>query len=110
MVIDTPGMRELQLESGDLSRAFDDIESLAQDCRFRDCTHTGEPGCAVQQAIEDGRLPLERLNSYHKLQRELGYEGLNFRQMEAEKIKAMFGSKQEMKQTMRAFKQKNRRR
>ena len=110
LVIDTPGMRELQLENGDLSRAFEDIEALAQECRFRDCTHSGEPGCAVQRAIEDSTLTPSRLESYHKLQRELGYEGLNFRQMEAEKIKSMFGGKQEMKQAMRAFKQKNRRR
>ncbi len=89
---------------------FDDIEALAKDCRFRNCTHTGEPGCAVRKAIEDGTLTQSRLESYHKLQRELGYEGLNFRQMEAEKIKSMFGGKQEMKQAMRAFKQKNRRR
>ena len=110
MVIDTPGMRELQLESGDLSRAFDDIEALAADCRFRDCTHSGEPGCAVQAAIADGLLDQSRLDNYHKLQRELGYEGLNSRQMEAEKIRSMFGSKQEMKQAMRAVKQKNHRR
>lgn len=110
MVIDTPGMRELQLESGDLSRAFDDIEALAEGCRFRDCTHSGEPGCAVQAAVDEGLLAQSRLDNYHKLQRELGYEGLNSRQMEAEKIKSMFGSKQDMKQAMRAVKQKNHRR
>ncbi len=56
MVIDTPGMREMGLESADLSRSFSDIEALAEQCRFRDCSHTKEPGCAVLQAISDGRL------------------------------------------------------
>lgn len=107
MVIDTPGMRELQLESGDLSQAFEDIDDLARECRFRDCTHTNEPGCAVRAAIENGLLSQSRLDNYRKLQRELGYEGLNFRQMEEEKIKSMFGSKQEMKQLVRSVKQKN---
>src|SRR5665648_1039395 len=53
-VIDTPGMRELGLESADLARAFSDIEGLASGCKFRDCTHEAEPGCAVRQAIDAG--------------------------------------------------------
>ena len=64
MVIDTPGMRELGLENADLSRTFTDIEEYAKACRFRDCTHNSEPGCAVQQAIADGVLSAERLQSY----------------------------------------------
>lgn len=62
-VIDTPGMREMGAERADLSRSFADIEELAQGCRFRDCTHTGGPGCAVQAAIERGDLDGRRLES-----------------------------------------------
>lgn len=71
LVIDTPGLRELQFWEGDLSAAFEDIEALAPECRFRDCAHQREPGCAVLAAVDDGRLELERLRSWRKLQREL---------------------------------------
>lgn len=73
LVIDTPGLRELQLfTAGDgFHAAFDDIEALAEECRFNDCAHTHEPGCAVLAAIESGDLPLDRLRSWRKLQREL---------------------------------------
>jgi ribosome biogenesis GTPase / thiamine phosphate phosphatase len=73
LILDTPGMRELQLwdaEEG-VDQAFGDIAGLASECRFRDCSHEGEPGCAVLAAVEDGSLPAERLDSYRKLQREL---------------------------------------
>ena len=109
VVIDTPGMRELQLDSANLSRSFEDIEDLAEQCRFGDCSHTTEPGCAVRKAIEDGELSEERLESYHKLQKEIGYEGLNSRQLEQKKIESMFGSMGEMKQAMRYVKEKNKR-
>jgi ribosome biogenesis GTPase len=71
LVIDTPGLRELQFWEGDLSAAFEDIETLAADCRFRDCAHAREPGCAVLAAVDEGRLELDRLRSWRKLQREL---------------------------------------
>jgi ribosome biogenesis GTPase len=71
LMIDTPGLRELQFWEGDIGAAFEDIESLALDCRFRDCAHEGEPGCAVHAAIDDGTLALDRLRSWRKLQREL---------------------------------------
>jgi ribosome biogenesis GTPase len=71
LVIDTPGLRELQFWEGDLSAAFEDIEVLALACRFRDCAHAQEPGCAVLAAIDDGSLELDRLRSWRKLQREL---------------------------------------
>ena len=71
LVIDTPGLRELQFWEGDLSSAFEDIETLAADCRFRDCAHAREPGCAVLAAVDDGTLELDRLRSWRKLQREL---------------------------------------
>ncbi len=72
ILLDTPGMRELRLgvvEEG-IREAFADIEGLARDCRFRDCRHEREPGCAVLQAVEDGRLDAARLSSFHKLRAE----------------------------------------
>lgn len=75
VVVDTPGMRELGLWESDagLSQAFDDLQALAQGCRFRDCRHRGEPGCAVARAIEDGVLPRERLENYRKMEAELRF-------------------------------------
>ncbi len=73
LVLDTPGMRELQLwdaESG-LESAFGDLESLAAECRFADCTHGTEPDCAVRTALAAGTLDVERFESWRKLQREL---------------------------------------
>jgi ribosome biogenesis GTPase len=73
LVLDTPGLRELQLFEGSegMDEAFEDVASLASECRFSDCAHESEPGCAVAAAIADGTLPPERLESYRKLQREL---------------------------------------
>jgi ribosome biogenesis GTPase len=71
LVIDTPGLRELQFWEGDVSAAFEDIETLAQQCKFRNCAHMSEPACAVQAAVDDGTLELDRLRSWRKLQREL---------------------------------------
>jgi ribosome biogenesis GTPase len=73
LLIDTPGLRELGLWEADegVKRAFADIEALSADCRFRDCTHTGEPGCAVEEAIRTGSLDRKRLDSYLRLQREI---------------------------------------
>jgi ribosome biogenesis GTPase len=74
LVIDTPGLRELQLwdvGSAGLEATFADVEELATDCRFADCSHVHEPGCAVLGAVESGELPADRLASWRKLQREL---------------------------------------
>jgi ribosome biogenesis GTPase len=74
LVIDTPGLRELQLwdvGAASLDATFTDVEELASDCRFGDCTHEHEPGCAVLAAVDTGELPRERLHSWRKLQREL---------------------------------------
>ncbi len=75
VLIDTPGMRELQLwnSSAGILESFTDVEVLAGNCRFRDCSHMGEAGCAVRKAIEDGELETGRLNSYFKMNRELAY-------------------------------------
>jgi ribosome biogenesis GTPase len=71
-LIDTPGMRELQLWVGEdaVDRAFDEIAVLAAACRYRDCTHSGEPGCAVESALGEGSLAPERWQSYRKLRGE----------------------------------------
>ena len=68
-------MRELQLWDGQdgLADTFADIDELASACRFSDCQHNSEPGCAVQSAIEQGNLDEDRLSSFQKLQRELAY-------------------------------------
>ncbi len=73
ILMDNPGMRELHLwgESNDLEESFADILVLAQGCRFRDCSHDHEPGCAVQQAVTAGDLDSDRLANYHKLKHEL---------------------------------------
>lgn len=74
LLIDSPGMRELQLWSGEgLTGSFEDVEALASQCRFRDCEHETEPGCAVQEALTDGSLDEGRYESYQKLLRELRY-------------------------------------
>lgn len=71
VLIDTPGLREVGLYGGEgLALAFSDIEELAADCRFHDCSHRAEPGCAVAAALADGSLPERRMESYLKLQRE----------------------------------------
>lgn len=72
LLIDTPGLRALGLTGSEegISSTFPDIEQASRSCRFRDCTHGDEPGCAVTAAVESGTLPLERLASYHKLLRE----------------------------------------
>jgi len=72
-LIDGPGIRELQLWCADdgLDAAFADIAALAEGCRFRDCRHDAEPGCAVAAAVAGGRLAGERLAGFHKLRREL---------------------------------------
>lgn len=107
IVIDTPGMRELQLPGGNLSMAFEDIAELATRCRFSDCSHRSEPGCAVRKAIETGALEQSRLDSYLKLQNELSYSGLDSREKENQKIERMFGGKSQFKQAMRKIKDKN---
>ena len=75
LLIDTPGMRELQpWGDGGLGTAFDDVEALAERCRFGDCSHHGEPGCAVRDAIDRGALLAARFEHYDQLQREAAYE------------------------------------
>lgn len=76
LIIDTPGMRELEVWQAEpaLADAFVDVASLSAACRFRDCAHQGEPGCAVRAAVENGDLPRERLDGYLKLRAEAGVQ------------------------------------
>jgi len=76
IVIDTPGMREIQPweASGTVENVFADVAELTRRCRFSDCSHTVEPGCAVQAALADGSLPLERWQAYQRMQRATAHE------------------------------------
>ena len=77
LLLDTPGMRELALwDDAGIDEVFADIVAHGEGCRFRDCGHAGEPGCAVQAAVDDGELAAERLASWHKLQREVASQAL----------------------------------
>ena len=104
MVIDTPGMRELSVWSDEigLTRVFDDIEQLALGCRFRNCRHQGEPGCSVQQAIDEGLLDAKRLHNYLKLKRELTHLAIRKDQ------RARLNSKKRWKQITIAQRQRKR--
>jgi ribosome biogenesis GTPase len=86
ILMDTPGMREIQLadcEAG-VSETFADVEALADNCRFNDCQHQTEPGCAVQAAIEDGSLELRRFTNYQKLLREQAHNGASLAEQRAQ--------------------------
>jgi len=87
IIIDNPGIRELQLwSSGEgISKLFQDIEEISKSCKFKDCIHEHEPGCAVKKAVDEGTITIERLNSYKKLLRE--NEHLNLRRNIYEKRK-----------------------
>ena len=73
VLLDTPGMRELQLWADEevLDTTFSEISELAAECKFSDCSHDGEPGCAIRRALSDGTLSQERWDSFRKLQREI---------------------------------------
>lgn len=106
VVIDTPGMRELQIQGADLAKAFSDIEDLAENCRFKDCKHEAEPGCAVRAALDEGALSSERLESYQKLLREMVFEErkstMTAAQAEKAKYIDMLGSLAEYKRIQKA--------
>jgi ribosome biogenesis GTPase len=101
-LIDTPGMRELALwgEAEDLAGSFAEIEALAQSCRFVDCQHQGQPGCAIDAALESGALERARLDSFFKLRRELLYHEQRKQHVEARH--------KQRKQIARAMKQRRR--
>lgn len=106
-VIDTPGMRELGVESVNLEKTFTDIDEFAEKCKFKDCQHENEPGCAVRKAIEDGLIDEQRLKSYKKLKKEAKYDGMNSRQIDKEKISQMFSEFGGIKNARDYIKSKN---
>lgn len=89
LIIDTPGLRAVGMwdSSDGIDQAFADVADLAEGCHFRDCTHSGEPGCAVEEAVTSGRLPERRLESYRALQAEVRYvnEQMDVRARQARK-------------------------
>ncbi|MEM7351614.1 MAG: ribosome small subunit-dependent GTPase A [Acidobacteriota bacterium] len=109
LLIDNPGLRELQLWAGDagLGQAFDDVAALATGCRFRDCTHQDEPGCAVRQSVVDGRFDSARLDSYHALERELQSSAIRrdqaARRAAGKKAQAMYRSAKKAKASRRRW-------
>ena len=107
VVIDTPGMRELGIIFADLTKSFPEIDELAAECRFNDCTHKNEPDCAVQKAIKDGIFSIERLESYWKLKKEAKYDGLNSKMIEKEKITEMFSGMGGMKNARKFIKEQS---
>jgi ribosome biogenesis GTPase len=100
ILIDTPGMRELQLWEGEegIEEAFDDIESLAATCRFRNCRHDSEPECAVRKALQEGILDQGRCASYLKLQREIERQSRTYdtraQALEKERVKKLTSRQQ----------------
>jgi ribosome biogenesis GTPase len=104
-IIDTPGMREIQIwsEGAGLEETFTDIEALAEQCRFRDCQHRQEPGCAVRQALEAGALDEQRLASFQKLQKELNYL------IRKQDQRATLAEKEKWKQITKSFRKMNNR-
>jgi len=89
LIVDTPGMRELQLwaDEAGFARAFGDVSEVARACRFTDCRHEAEPGCAVRAALADGSLPPDRLASYVKLGREMAFQARKADRAEASREK-----------------------
>ncbi|WP_406657517.1 ribosome small subunit-dependent GTPase A [Methanolobus sp. ZRKC2] len=95
IVIDNPGIREIQI--GDcaegIEKTFSDIVQLAQKCKFKDCTHLNEPGCAIQKAVSEGLIPKERLDSYQRLAKELTFQSrrseIGHKRLEKEKYKGI---------------------
>lgn len=94
-VIDTPGLRRIMswTDGDGISRTFEDVEALFSHCRFRDCGHDGEPGCAISEAIEAGELEFDRWQSYLKLQREAAFLGARKDQRARVNAKKEWGKK-----------------
>jgi ribosome biogenesis GTPase / thiamine phosphate phosphatase len=101
LLMDTPGLRELQLWTSDEEgpAGFDDVLAAAAACRFRDCTHRGEPGCAVERAVQEGALDAARVGSFHKLMAERRHV------IEKQDARARLEGKRRIKQLMRGMRQ-----
>jgi len=87
-IIDTPGMRELQVDEVDLDSTFSDIEELSKRCKFNNCSHQHEPGCKIREAIQEGLLTEERLKNYKSLLREFEYQQKRLKQKERKIMKS----------------------
>jgi ribosome biogenesis GTPase len=107
-LIDTPGMRELGVDFGDVDRTFPEIEELTERCRFKNCTHSSEPGCAVLEALEKGEITSRRYENYLRLKKESRYQRLNSREIENEKMETMLKDIGGMKKMKKFIKEKNR--
>lgn len=105
IVIDTPGMRELGIWNGDqgIRETFEDIESLMENCRFRDCSHEDEPGCAVTAAVAAGQLDPARLRNYRKMLREIEYQATR------QDLQAQLRKKEEWKRIHKQVRNMNKR-
>jgi ribosome biogenesis GTPase len=104
LVIDTPGLRELQLWEGEngIEDAFADITALAAGCRFSDCRHDAEPGCAVRAAIEAGEFDAARLESHRKLQRETEhFERQHNKRAQAEERRRISGATKKLRSILK---------
>jgi ribosome biogenesis GTPase len=101
LVIDSPGLRELQLWDADegLEATFEDIERLAAECRFRDCRHRDEPGCAVRAAADEGAIAPARLASFHKLAREAERQAIDEDAVRKRKQKAISRARTQLLRT-----------
>jgi ribosome biogenesis GTPase len=108
IVIDTPGLRELQVWEGDVDEAFSDIAELATQCRFSDCGHSTEPDCAVRAALEAGGLDEGRWASYLKLQRELQRVGRRAGSREHRELKRRWKARARETRAMRRYKDAHR--
>ncbi len=106
-IIDTPGMRELQLwtDESSLEKSFHDIDEIARACRFNDCSHTSEPGCAIKDAIDSGDIDPDRFRSYLKLRREIRF--INTRRDHRARIQERAKWKKITKNARRHYKNNN---
>lgn len=109
VIIDTPGMREIGVQNADVSKFFVEIEELGNKCKFSNCSHTNEPGCAIRKALSHGIIDERRLESYFKLKRESSYEGLSSRELETKKLDNMFKDIGGMKNQRKFIKDKQKR-
>ncbi len=105
VLIDTPGMREIGVQGTEITQSFADITELEAQCRFHDCTHTTEPGCAVQKAVQEGVIDERKLENYKKLKIESGYAGLSSREIATKKAERMFKEVGGMKNVKRFLKE-----
>ncbi|WP_418965630.1 ribosome small subunit-dependent GTPase A [Cetobacterium sp.] len=109
VIIDTPGMREIGIQSTDISKYFLEMEDLVNQCKFNNCSHTDEPGCAVKKALFDGLIDERRIENYFKLKRESSYDGLTSKELEHKKLNQMFKEVGGLKNARKFIKDKQKR-